>query len=174
MASLKPRMKTSWSKGQSAMKTQSKAYRTREDFFTNRASKLPIAVKNSQQKMTRDIVISLPWNWLRNSRMVISWTAIEDMPVPIMDQMIKRFTLSWTYLYRVCVKNPVLPQGVSSAFLTESHFLVRKAWISLMGLGSGLHIGHLFLKCLDLIGRDFKLSFFPFIAIKSCFQAKMG
>ena len=57
------------------------------------ANKVPRPVSNNQQKRTKEMVISLPWNWDRNSRIVISWTAMEDIPVPIMDQMIKRFKM---------------------------------------------------------------------------------
>ena len=72
MASLKPRMNTSWRKGQKAMIRHRQAYKEREAFLTGCAKRLPIAVVISQQNRTSGIVISLPLNWLRNSRMVIS------------------------------------------------------------------------------------------------------
>jgi hypothetical protein len=47
-------------------------YSVTEDGLMNLAEKLPIPVRSSQQKMATEILISLPWNWVRNSRITTS------------------------------------------------------------------------------------------------------
>jgi hypothetical protein len=94
MVSLRILIPTICTKGQMAIIKFRVLYNVREAFFNNFTEKLPKPVSSNQQNRTRDIVISFPWNCVRNSRTVSNWVVTVVMPVPMIDQMINLLTIT--------------------------------------------------------------------------------
>jgi len=95
----------------------------------NFAVREPSPLTISQQKSTSEIVISLPENWERNSRTVIIWAAIEDIPVPITDIIIRVVRFIEITNTKIQISNYILPGVVLELGTSYPLFLLFRVRI---------------------------------------------
>ncbi|MFO8163384.1 MAG: hypothetical protein ACQEQO_12685 [Thermodesulfobacteriota bacterium] len=95
----------------------------------NFAVREPSPLTISQQKSTSEIVISLPENWERNSRTVIIWAAIEDIPVPITDIIIRVVRFIEITNTKIQISNYILPGVVLELDISYPLFLLFRVRI---------------------------------------------
>jgi hypothetical protein len=95
----------------------------------NFAVREPSPLTISQQKSTSEIVISLPENWERNSRTVIIWAAIEDIPVPITDIISRVVRFIEITNTKIQISNYILPGVVLELGTSYPLFLLFRVRI---------------------------------------------